>query len=433
MAVQDKPSNEDNTLTCPPCTADTASTKAPSTTATTTTSSCTSTATCNSPVVIVREEAEDGGSKAYHYDPTARSCGWCYAVLPSSTCTTVKCASCPRLYCTNDCRSLDEESHHFWCGKAGEKGVDFAIAAVPNKGMGLVTRRSFQRGEKILTERPVLTTHGLVPPVTPNSDDMNTSIRIAAMALTPLDGNLDDKVNANGVSVGGQHQHQPTPAQRNDNGETKEDTQEDEDTSSSPYVNTHANTGAGLFLTFSRVNHDCVGNSDHYFDHQHGVEVLVANTEIAAGTEITFPYTRTGKDRIADLAWRGFVCDCRACHHPTTVGAKLEQVKSLEQTVMDLGGQPCDTLRQTAVNNAYAMLELFEELKVSDREFARAHYDLFQILVLQHATVQQANVHMSKAHEHAQRFCGYDEHEIVSRFKHYCDHPEEHLNYRSID
>jgi SET domain len=360
-----------------------------------------------------KEEMEDD------YDPTARSCGWCYSMLkqPSFDAGT-NSPGCPRIYCSPDCCVLDKATHAFWCGKAGEKGVDFELCDMPGgKGLGLVARRSFARGEKILSERPVFTTgdssagdqSSLYSKTENDGDDLPDSlqqnIRTAAMALTPQNPSLDDKIRANGVSV-----------------------------ATSPNDKT-----SGLFLTFSRVNHDCVGNSDHYFDHQHGVQVLVANDDIPAGTEITFPYTRTGKQRLEDLEWRGFTCACRACGDSQEEakdddwGWKVNRIVELEKNINSLNSKSQDIHREQAVQSAKAMLDLYAELGVSDREYARTHYDLFQILVLREQSLDQAHSHITKAYQHALRFCGYEGHEIVQQFRHYRNHPESHGNYRAIN
>ena len=47
-------------------------------------------------------------------------------------------------------------SHHkIWCGKAGEKCVDYEIRDAGDKGLGLFTMGYFKKGEKILAERTV--------------------------------------------------------------------------------------------------------------------------------------------------------------------------------------------------------------------------------------------------------------------------------------
>lgn len=42
---------------------------------------------------------------------------------------------------------------------------------------------------------------------------------------------------------------------------------------------------SGLFITMSRINHDCMGNSNHYFNTRRGVKILVASKRISRGEE----------------------------------------------------------------------------------------------------------------------------------------------------
>lgn len=345
------------------------------------------------------------------YDPTARSCGFCYGNLPTTTAAT-SCPSCPRLYCGPACCSFDESTHSFWCGKVGEKGIDFEVIPIKGKGLGLITKRAFERGEKILAERPVATTTNVINGVPSNkgasqeeSEKTNENIRRAAMALTPLDGNLDDKFNSNGVCINVQDAAQ---------------------------VSLEDKGAAGLFLIFSRTNHACLGNSDHYYDHQHGVHLLVANDSIPAGTEVTFPYTRTGKERHNDLHWRGFDCNCKACQSPA-LDAKVNQMSVLDDLVIEMGGHASATKRAEAVEKAHLLLHIYDEVNASCRDYARIHYDLFQILVTQQASLEQAQHHMVQAYEYALSFCGYEGHETVVQYKGYVEHPELHSNYRVID
>ncbi|CAB9509364.1 SET [Seminavis robusta] len=371
------------------------------------------------------------------YDPRARSCAWCYAVLLTTTTggvgSGVSCAACPRSFCSGPCRDMDWSTHSFWCGKAGEKGVDFEICHISGKGLGMIAKRSFERGEKILAERPVLTTTNVVATCNDQTNTTaaaNESIRVAAMSLTPLQGSLDDKVHANGVCLESQDPEQPTPppppqTTTTSNSDDKENSEQDDDDDDD-------NMAAGLFLTFSRVNHDCLGNADHYFDHQHGVELLVANHRIEAQTEITFPYTRSGKQRQICLEWRGFTCHCKACQIPFW-NDQVNAMCTLDSRITQLGGCSCDQKRAKAVQSAKTLLVIYDRVQASCRDYARVHYDLFQILVLQNDTMPEARRHMLLAHDYALSFCGYDQHETVLKYRGYVDHPERHGNYRAID
>lgn len=47
--------------------------------------------------------------------------------------------------------------------------------------------------------------------------------------------------------------------------------------------NEHIDAWSGLFLNFSRVNHDCVGNVFHIYVPDQQLKLLVANHDIPAG------------------------------------------------------------------------------------------------------------------------------------------------------
>eukprot|EP00978_Attheya_sp_CCMP212_P049296 scaffold645378_cov83-Attheya_sp.AAC.2 len=59
------------------------------------------------------------------------------------------------------------------------------------------------------------------------------------------------------------------------------------------------NSEAGLFLTLSRINHHCLGNSDHQFLAHRGVKIkiLVASCDIQKGEEVKIAYTVAYKPR----------------------------------------------------------------------------------------------------------------------------------------
>ena len=43
---------------------------------------------------------------------------------------------------------------------------------------------------------------------------------------------------------------------------------------------------SALFNTIGRVNHDCVGNCEHFYVAEHGVMLLVAHKRIATGEDL---------------------------------------------------------------------------------------------------------------------------------------------------
>ena len=45
-----------------------------------------------------------------------------------------------------------------------------------------------------------------------------------------------------------------------------------------------------IFINMSRVNHHCIGNTDHFYISQHKVAILTAIRTIEPGEEVTFSY-----------------------------------------------------------------------------------------------------------------------------------------------
>ena len=272
-------------------------------------------------------------SNQMDYDAKERCCGWCYGMG-----ATMKCAMCPRAYCSRDCQVKDWKvgRHKVWCGKAGEKCVDYEIREVRDKGLGLFTMRDFQRGEKILVERAVAIEPGTRQSI--SRDQLkNENVRHATLALAPTEStDLNVIFHVNCAALG-----------------------DDDD-----------DAGTGLFLNFSRVNHDCVGNSAHYWDPDLGLKLLVANHDIPAGSEVTFSYAckKSAFERAVMMGLRGFQCTCSACRNPE-IAAKLDRMLELDKKNMELGSQG---RTEHAIQDGTTHLELYDELQVSDMHRVRS-------------------------------------------------------------
>jgi hypothetical protein len=83
-------------------------------------------------------------------------CAFCYAPAKK----LLVCGRClKRRYCSKDCQSSDwkEASHKYFCGKAGEIGIDYDIRPTEDgRGLGVFTRRSFEKNDIIMAERPII-------------------------------------------------------------------------------------------------------------------------------------------------------------------------------------------------------------------------------------------------------------------------------------
>jgi hypothetical protein len=331
------------------------------------------------------------------YDATDRCCGWCYGLGADKW-----CAKCQRAYCSRECQIKDwKVGHHkAWCGKSGEKCIDYEVRDAGGKGLGLFTKRDFKRGDKILVERAVAirTGDGGERPIDFRKILGNTNLMNATMALAPPGStNLIEKFFANCVALGGDEEK----------------------------------AGSGLFLNFSRVNHDCVGNVTHYYIPDQQLKILVADCDILAGSEVSFSYASTVSSAIRAIliGLRGFQCSCTACQNPD-IANKLDRSLELDKKIFELGSQG---KTEQAIWAGESLIKLHNELNASDMEYSRVYYDLYQIAITRKKTVNLGMKYIQKAHTHALRFYGREEDEHVKKYKHFVEHPSAHRNYRLID
>jgi len=309
----------------------------------------------------------------------------------------MKCAKCTRAYCSRDCQVKDWKigNHKVWCGKSGEKCVDYEIReADGNKGLGLFTLRDFHRGEKLLVERAVATRPGAGRPIN-RIQLQDGNVMKAAMALSPAESTDFDYIfETNCAALG-------------DIG--------------SP--------GTGLFINFSRVNHSCVGNSAHFYDEDIGLKLLVANHAIPKGTEVTFNYVPKKMTFQRTLAiginW-GFRCSCNACQH-TAIANKLDRILVLDREIPELSGT--HGLYDEAIQVGRALLKLYDELQVSDMEHARTYYDLYQLAILRQRTARQGIDLIQESYKHALRFYGREENSEVQKHRRCAENPRLHRNF----
>jgi len=189
--------------------------------------------------------------------------------------------------------------------------------------------------------------------------------------------------------------------------------------------------GSGLFLNFSRVNHDCIGNADHYYVPDLKLMLLVAKCAIPAGTEVTFSYagSASSTQRGMMLRARGFQCTCTACQDPA-IASELDRALELDQKILSFGS--FGNVGQ-AIRAGESLIKLHDKFHASDRLYSRVYYDLFQIAITKKSSVKLGSKYILQAYTHALRFYGREEDEEVKRLKRFVDSPSAHRNYRIMD
>ena len=192
----------------------------------------------------------------------------------------------------------------------------------------------------------------------------STSLMSAAMALAPMEStSLTEKFQTNSAALG----------------------EEEEE-------------GGGLFLNFSRVNHDCIGNASHYYAPDQKLKLLVANHAIPAGSEVTFSYGGTifpsSPQRAMIFHFRGFQCTCAACQNPE-IAAKLDRAIDLDRSIQEL-------LRwsktEHTIRAGESLVKIYDEFQVSDRLYSRVYYDLFQIAITRRSTLKLGSRYIRQAY-----------------------------------
>ena len=320
------------------------------------------------------------------FDPTAPFCAYCYKQNGEKLKKCSKCHS--RCYCSRACQAQDWRlgCHKLFCGQVGEIGVDYEIRPSPSKkGLGVFARRDIHRDETILAERSVAETASCMP--------KEESVRAAIMALTPLEG--------------------LTVLDR-----------------SSFRSKFERNNVGGLHLNFSRVNHDCIGNSHHAFDEKRGVILLVASTTIRKGEEIFYSYTFQTPHSEAikkhSFCW-DFTCTCRACRVPK-IAHKLDLMIKYDHQIVKEGRETHECIDIATKK----LLPLYNEFECSSYFYSRIYSDLFQFSITQRKTYEQAMNYIRLAYQESLNFFGYEAPLTKKKYNNVL-HPEESPNYMALE
>jgi hypothetical protein len=296
--------------------------------------------------------------------------------------------------CSNDCQKADwRNGHKIWCKRVGELEVDFEIKeSNERKGNGIFAKRTFSRGDYIMVERPLFLFPGKIMVIHGNKLPFNIpdSAKQEMELLLPREGSLLQKLNINGMSCGGDE--------------------------------------AGLFITLSRINHNCDPNADHQF-WKSGLKILYATKNIEKGEEITISYCKTESRSLEErkehlLLNYGFECDCRVCRD-TKLNKKFESISLQDKAMWEaMNAQNFDK----ALVIGKKLIKLFDELECSQKMYARTYYDMFQVAILKKSTLQEGIDFIRKAYEYDQFSAGGSDEE----YKIFMDNPRLHPNYLNM-
>ena len=243
-----------------------------------------------------------------------------------------KCGACgKRIYCSAECQKKDwgkknGQNHKLFCGlNCGEENCEYEIRFISEVvGYGVFAKVNIQKGQRIMVERAIplreiggKTGSGIIDARNPFVCLEPQSVVDAIGLLAPIGADLVQKLKTNSFSLGD---------------------------SSDP------DSGSGICMRMSRVNHRCNPNADHYFIQQGthdgfatGVISLFANHDIAAGEQIFISYCSALQSTLRDgevatqlLSRYGIRCppEC-GCSDPQFF-ARQRRVNELDARVVEL-------------------------------------------------------------------------------------------------
>lgn len=267
------------------------------------------------------------------------------------------------------------QGHKRWCKvKCGEKDVDWEVKFISEeRGKGMVAKRDFAAGERVLVER-VFTLDEIA-----EGGSAPAATRAAFMELEPAAGSLSDKFQLNSVGV-------------------------------------QELAGAAVGLNLSRVNHDCRANCTWWFD-ETDVSLknllLVTDRPVAAGEEFTITYAtsisltqaRKPPALVAALLtgkW-GIRCPADCVCKNAALLARAEAGHRMDSDIYRLG--TTGRIRE-AFGVAQDLLRLHEELGSPDLDRLRTMNDYISTGIAQQKTAPLAIRMMRRAHKIALAILG---------------------------
>jgi SET domain/MYND finger len=316
-----------------------------------------------------------------------------------------RCQGChKRAYCSEECQIADWETatkggkgqgHREWCQlSCGEEGIAWSVSFISNtKGLGLVANRDFNPNERILVER-------LIPEAVFESryPALPEFVQLEINNLEPKEGCLEAKLMLNQVEA--------------------------------------ANGGPpGLSIRLSRANHSCLPNSHHIFVSGLEVKVLVSNTHIKKGEEITISYVDLLDPTMYPLAptllernW-GIKCPKDCVCHEESFHSYLSRMRRLDSHVWKIGHAKKIT---KALELIKELLRMKERLHASACTTSRSLYDAFQLAVMSPDTLNEGLSFIQEAA--ALSVAAYGPYASSSiKFQEYAKNPSSHPTWMILE
>jgi len=313
-------------------------------------------------------------------------------------------------------------------------GSKFEVCSIPGKGLGIVATTPIIKGERILTEVPLIRLPSDIEELTP--DDWEQRLLQLVDNCSP--------------------EEQKQLWALEDVNQEEEDEEEDgipKSVTGIVLTNAYADTTmskdevikeGGLFALISRFNSSCCPNLTTYWNADKGVRFVHALRNVEVGEELCVCYVdllKTRSDRRFELKSRyDFKCQCEACNgnrrpqneedEAAAVASSdqrrialedIDRVLPLMMGMEDLGEDTMNTMLEL-VGKADELLE--EELDGHAQLRCRFYNDAFQLAVAGDQ-VELAKELARRAYESAVIATGDDDSAQAATLKRYADDPLE--------
>eukprot|EP00026_Physarum_polycephalum_P012085 Phypoly_transcript_12356.p1 GENE.Phypoly_transcript_12356~~Phypoly_transcript_12356.p1 ORF type:complete len:347 (+),score=35.40 Phypoly_transcript_12356:42-1043(+) len=328
----------------------------------------------------------------------------------------MRCAACYTVwYCSKEHQKVDWPNHKLHCKKQPPQPVTtvcFEIKETPSKGKGLFATRDIKKGECIVSEFPLV-----------KSEDV-TSFNRAFLALS--DAEKDILFSLHDTHSTDEHR---SIAKALSIYRTNSVHLSDDVTTAPTIFGVSLDSESGLFPIFSRINHSCTPNSNHYFNPALGKETVHAVKDIAAGEEVTTTYidllsSRKQRRKILEQKFN-FLCECPACSVPAAEQSdnRRTEANKLHKEIPDVARRNWRGVVKM-VNRAVALLT---EEGCAEIYTAGLYYDAYQVCAAG-GQLKEAREFVGKALEAAKIYRGENS-EIVRKYKVYVANPRQHPSW----
>lgn len=211
----------------------------------------------------------------------------------------------------------------------------------------MFTKREFKRGDLIMVDKVIMTEA---------TDTVSACAKWAIDQLTPLGGTMADKWAKNAWTT-------------------------------------------GMFVTGSRINHECIGNCDmgQLLGSAEGTWCYHAVRDILAGEEVTIAYLPISLTP-QTLEW-GFRCLCRVCTDDEITPLVAELIRLYTQTYRYWDNPSGGAADSIYLEKSHRIIELYDLLQIAPERYMFTYYDMFQFCVRNPQTLDEGLGYLKLAYE----------------------------------